>query len=180
MAPQESLRRLEMGEVVKYTIENFGSSYSTGMFVVMNKDKWNSLPPPLVITCITGPPLPAYSAWYPFMITLTSPINGVVTQLNVELGEVVVTGTMNQPGTVIMMLGDMGEMEVEAEVDETDMKDIQLGQPAEIKVDALRDTVLTGVVTTVGNAATKAVVSGIVAIVIVDGVFAVAYYFLGI
>jgi len=86
--------------------------------------------------------------------TLTSPINGVVTQLNVELGEVVVTGTMNQPGTVIMMLGDMGEMEVEADVDETDMKDIQVGQPTEIKVDALKDTVLTGVVTTVGNAAT--------------------------
>jgi len=85
--------------------------------------------------------------------TLTSPINGVVTQLNVELGEVVVTGTMNQPGTVIMMLGDMGEMEVEADVDETDMKDIQVGQPTEIKVDALKDTVLTGVVTTVGNAA---------------------------
>jgi len=34
-----------MGEVVKFTIENFGSSYSTGFFVVMNKDKWNSLPP---------------------------------------------------------------------------------------------------------------------------------------
>jgi HlyD family secretion protein len=85
--------------------------------------------------------------------TLTSPINGVVTQLNVELGEVVVTGTMNQPGTVIMMLGDMGEMEVEADVDETDMKDILVGQPTEIKVDALKDTVLTGVVTTVGNAA---------------------------
>ncbi len=85
--------------------------------------------------------------------TLTSPINGVVTQLNVELGEVVVTGTMNQPGTVIMMLGDMGEMEVEADVDETDMKDILVGQQTEIKVDALKDTVLTGVVTTVGNAA---------------------------
>ncbi len=32
----------------------------------------------------------------------------------------------------------------------------------------------------VGNAATRAVVSGIVAIVVVDGVFAVVYYFLGI
>jgi len=85
--------------------------------------------------------------------TLTSPINGVVTQLNVELGEVVVTGTMNNPGTVIMMLGDLAEMEVEAEVDETDMKDMQISQPAEIKVDALKDTVLQGVVTTVGNAA---------------------------
>jgi len=45
MAPQEALQGWKWGEVVKYTIENFSSSYSTGMFVVMNKDKWNSLPP---------------------------------------------------------------------------------------------------------------------------------------
>jgi TRAP-type C4-dicarboxylate transport system substrate-binding protein len=45
MAPQEALQGWKWGEVVKYTIENFGSSYSTGMFVVMNKDKWNALPP---------------------------------------------------------------------------------------------------------------------------------------
>jgi TRAP-type C4-dicarboxylate transport system substrate-binding protein len=44
MAPQEALQGWKWGEVVKYTIENFGSSYSTGMFVVMNKDKWNALP----------------------------------------------------------------------------------------------------------------------------------------
>jgi TRAP-type C4-dicarboxylate transport system substrate-binding protein len=45
MAPQEALQGWKWGEVVKFTIENFGSSYSSGMFVVMNKDKWNSLPP---------------------------------------------------------------------------------------------------------------------------------------
>ena len=45
MAPQEALQGWKWGEVVKFTIENFGSSYSTGMFVVMNKEKWNSLPP---------------------------------------------------------------------------------------------------------------------------------------
>jgi TRAP-type transport system periplasmic protein len=44
MAPQESLQGWKWGEVVKYTTENYGSSYSTGMFVVMNKKKWNSLP----------------------------------------------------------------------------------------------------------------------------------------
>jgi TRAP-type C4-dicarboxylate transport system substrate-binding protein len=45
MAPQEALQGWKWGEVVKFTIENYGSSYSTGMFVVMNKDKWNALPP---------------------------------------------------------------------------------------------------------------------------------------
>jgi TRAP-type transport system periplasmic protein len=44
MAPQESLQGWKWGEVVKYSTENFGSSYSTGMFVVMNRKKWDSLP----------------------------------------------------------------------------------------------------------------------------------------
>ncbi len=45
MAPQESLQGWKWGEVVKCSTENYGSSYSTGMFVVMNKNKWNALPP---------------------------------------------------------------------------------------------------------------------------------------
>ena len=45
MAPQEALQGWKWGEVVKFTIENYGSSYSTGMFVVMNKQKWNALAP---------------------------------------------------------------------------------------------------------------------------------------
>jgi len=45
MAPQEALKTWKWGEVVKITTENFGSSYSTGFFVVMNKKKWNSLSP---------------------------------------------------------------------------------------------------------------------------------------
>ncbi len=43
--PIEALKGWKLGEVIKYTTENFGSAYSTGFFVVMNKDKWNSLPP---------------------------------------------------------------------------------------------------------------------------------------
>jgi len=44
MAPQEALQGWKWGEVVKSTTEDWGASYSSGMFVVMNKDKWNSLP----------------------------------------------------------------------------------------------------------------------------------------
>jgi TRAP-type C4-dicarboxylate transport system substrate-binding protein len=47
MAPQEALQGWKWGEVVKYTTEDWGASYSTGMFVVMNKDKWNAIPPDL-------------------------------------------------------------------------------------------------------------------------------------
>jgi TRAP-type C4-dicarboxylate transport system substrate-binding protein len=44
MAPQESLKTWKWGEVVKFTTESWGSAYSTGFFVVMNKKKWNGLP----------------------------------------------------------------------------------------------------------------------------------------
>lgn len=80
-----------------------------------------------------------------------SPIGGVVTRLNVEEGENVVTGTMNAPGTVIMTLSDLSNMEVEVEIDETDIVDVEIGQGSEIDVEALADTTLSGVVTEVGN-----------------------------
>ncbi len=42
--PIEAMKGWKIGEVVNYTIENYGSAYSTSFFVVMNKQKWNSLP----------------------------------------------------------------------------------------------------------------------------------------
>ncbi|MFA5645475.1 MAG: TRAP transporter substrate-binding protein [Candidatus Ratteibacteria bacterium] len=44
VSPIESLKSYKWGEVVNSTTENYGSAYTTGMFVVMNKNKWNSLP----------------------------------------------------------------------------------------------------------------------------------------
>ena len=85
--------------------------------------------------------------------TIASPINGTVVQLNVELGEVVVTGTMNNPGSVIMTVADMSQMEVEAQVDESDVRDIRTDQTAEIEVDAIPGKTFKGTVSEVGNAA---------------------------
>ena len=80
-----------------------------------------------------------------------SPIEGTVTQLNVERGEIVMVGTMNNPGTVILTVADLGRMKVEADVDETDVSTVRLDQTATIKVDALPDTTLTGRVSEIAN-----------------------------
>src|SRR3989441_1096780 len=80
-----------------------------------------------------------------------SPIDGTVTQLNVERGEIVMVGTMNNPGTVILSVADLRRMKVEADVDETDVAAIRLGQTATVKVDALPDTTLTGRVVEIAN-----------------------------
>ncbi len=45
MAPIEALQGWKWGEVVASTTQNFGSAYTASMFVVMNKKKWDSLPP---------------------------------------------------------------------------------------------------------------------------------------
>ncbi|OPY73538.1 MAG: C4-dicarboxylate-binding periplasmic protein precursor [Syntrophorhabdus sp. PtaU1.Bin058] len=45
MAPQESVKGWRWGEVVNASTQSFGAGYTTGFFVVMNKQKWNSLPP---------------------------------------------------------------------------------------------------------------------------------------
>ena len=45
MAPMEALWGFKWGEVVNYTTLSYPTGYSTGMFIVMNKGKWNSLPP---------------------------------------------------------------------------------------------------------------------------------------
>jgi len=43
--PIEALQGFKIGEVVKTVLEDYGMSYSTSMYVVMNKEKWNSISP---------------------------------------------------------------------------------------------------------------------------------------
>lgn len=85
--------------------------------------------------------------------TINTPIDGTVTGLNAEVGEIVMIGTMNNPGTVIMTVADLSTIEVEVDVDETDIARVKVGQDAKIQVDAFPDTSFKGRVTEVGNAA---------------------------
>jgi HlyD family secretion protein len=87
---------------------------------------------------------------------IASPIEGTVTSLNVEEGEIVITGTMNNPGTVLMTISNLSGMEVRAEIDETDVARVRPGQPVEISVDAFADTTLSGIVSVVGSSSSLA------------------------
>jgi HlyD family secretion protein len=83
----------------------------------------------------------------------SSPIDGVITSLRVEEGEMAIIGTMNNPGTVLMTIADLSVMEVEVQVDETDVVGVQLGQTSDIRVDAFPDHVIKGKVTEIGSSA---------------------------
>lgn len=78
--------------------------------------------------------------------TMRSPIHGVVTRLNVEVGELAVTGTMNNPGTVLLEVADLSGLDVVARVDEADVARVSVGQPAEVRLPAFPGDVFAGVV----------------------------------
>lgn len=79
-----------------------------------------------------------------------APIAGRIIQLNVKEGETVVMGTMNNSGTILMVLADMTTMLAVVDVDETDTPDLKIGQPAEVTADALPDSIFKGKVTKIG------------------------------
>ena len=87
--------------------------------------------------------------------TIVSPIDGKVVQLNAHEGEVVVTGTMNNPASVIAVIADLSEILAEADVGETEVVGVKLGLPAKIKVDAVPDKEYVGRVVEIGSSATQ-------------------------
>ncbi len=83
----------------------------------------------------------------------TAPMDGKVTRLNVEEGETVIIGTMNNPGSLVLTISDLSVIEVVVQVDETDVSLISLGDSASIRIDAFSDRDFVGRVTEIGNSA---------------------------
>ena len=85
--------------------------------------------------------------------TITSPLDGIITYLPVNEGEIAIVGIQNSPGTVLMTIADLSVITAEVRVDETDIVNVRVGQEAKIKVDALGEKQLPGHVSEVGNSA---------------------------
>lgn len=71
---------------------------------------------------------------------ITSPISGIISKLNAKQGEVVVTGTMNNAGTVIMSISDLSKMQIRARVDEVDIPLVKAGQKVRVYLQSDPDT----------------------------------------
>ena len=76
---------------------------------------------------------------------------GIITKLNVEVGERAVPGVLDSPQATLMTIADMSVIEAQIKVDETDVVQVSLGDEATIEVDALPDRKLKGVVTEIAN-----------------------------
>ena len=83
--------------------------------------------------------------------TIYSPLSGRVIKLNAEEGEVVVSGTMNNPASVIGEIADLSVILANVDVDETEVVLVKPGQTARILVDALPEKEYHGRVAEVGN-----------------------------
>ena len=80
-----------------------------------------------------------------------APFDGIVTRRNIEEGENVVVGTMNNAGTQLLTVADMSIIEAEVEVDETEIPSVKIGQPAKVTIDAIAGETFPGKVTEIGN-----------------------------
>lgn len=83
----------------------------------------------------------------------TSPLHGIVTSLPVHIGENVVPGIQNQPGSQLFQVSDLSVITAEVKVDETEIINVKLGQTADVLIDAFPNKTFKGHVTQIGQSA---------------------------
>ncbi len=84
---------------------------------------------------------------------ITSPIDGIVSRLQVREGEMVVIGLQNQPGTILMTVSDLSSINAEVKVAEADVLRLTTGQAADVVLEAIPGRRFTGKVVEVGASA---------------------------
>ena len=84
-------------------------------------------------------------------VRIESPIKGIVTRRNIEEGETVVIGTMNNAGTVLLTIADMSVINAEIEVDETDIPSCRLASSRRLRSTRCPNKTFTGKVVEIGN-----------------------------
>jgi len=84
--------------------------------------------------------------------TVSSPMDGIVSQLNSELGERVL-GTAQFQGTEVMTIADLSRMEGQVDVSENDVVLVSIGDTSRIAVDAFPDRKVNAVVYEIANTA---------------------------
>lgn len=85
--------------------------------------------------------------------TITAPMDGTITLVDVEVGEIAQAQTAFTQGRTLMIISDLSAFEVDVEIDETDIADLELDQKAKIEIDAFPDTTFAGSVAEIGNTA---------------------------
>lgn len=83
--------------------------------------------------------------------TLRAPIDGRITSLKAEKGEIAIPGMMNLPGATLMIISDMHDLMAEVKVNESEVVRVKPGQVAQITVESLQGRVFHGKVAEVAT-----------------------------
>ena len=90
---------------------------------------------------------------------ITAPMEGKITRLAVEVGEVALASTFSRETGLLMTISDLSVMQVDVQVDETDVVRLEFGDSAEVTIDAFPDTTFIGVITKIAQSARIAAAS---------------------
>lgn len=75
-----------------------------------------------------------------------SPLSGVVTSLDIKVGEMAISSTTNVPGSSLMTIGNPETIQAQVNVDEADIANIKVGQQASIVAIGYPDQPMKGTV----------------------------------
>ncbi|MFK7864180.1 MAG: efflux RND transporter periplasmic adaptor subunit [Pseudohongiellaceae bacterium] len=84
---------------------------------------------------------------------IVSPIDGVITSLDIKVGETAIASSTNIPGSSLMTIANPESIYTEVLVDEADVANIEIGQRAEIVAIAYPDQPMLGEVRYIANTA---------------------------
>lgn len=84
---------------------------------------------------------------------IVSPIDGVITSLDIKVGETAIASSTNIPGSSLMTIANPASIYTEVLVDEADVANIAIGQRAEIVAIAYPDQPMQGIVRYIANTA---------------------------
>lgn len=82
-----------------------------------------------------------------------SPIDGVVTSLDIKVGETAISSTTNLPGSQLMTIANPDSIHTEVNVDEADIANVEVGQRANVYAIAYPDTPIEGVIESIAVSA---------------------------
>lgn len=85
-----------------------------------------------------------------------SPITGVITSLDIEVGETAISSTTNVPGSSLMTIANPDSVLTEVNVDEADIANVAIGQEVEIVAIAYPNQPMRGVVDSIAMSAKQA------------------------
>ena len=84
---------------------------------------------------------------------IVSPINGVITSLDIKVGETAIASATNIPGSSLMTIANPDSIYAEVLVDEADVATVEVGQRVEIVAIAYPDQPMLGIVRYIANTA---------------------------